>query len=167
MKILAVDRCRVLELEQSCDMRYVTLPELLSLSDIITLHIPESKETHHLIDAAAFSSMKPGAILVNTARGSLIDSAAMLSALQSGKLAYALLDVLEHERNFAENKALIGHPHVVTTPHIAFYADDSMRNMYLDAFQSIDQWQQGAVPEHVIAPPTVVCDLPPVAKLSA
>jgi phosphoglycerate dehydrogenase-like enzyme len=91
----------------------------------------------------------------------------MLSALQSGKLAYALLDVLEHERNFAENKALIGHPHVVSTPHIAFYADDSMHNMYLDAFQSIEQWQKGAVPEHVIVPPTVVCDLPPVAKLSA
>lgn len=167
MKILAVDRCRVLELERSCAMRYVTLPELLSTSDIITLHIPESAQTHHLIDAKAFASMKPGAILVNTARGSLIDSAAMLQALESGKLSYALLDVLEHEQNFSENKALIGHPRVVTTPHIAFYADDSMRNMYLDAFQSIEQWQKGTIPEHVIAPPTVICDLPPVAKLSA
>ncbi|OGJ62942.1 hypothetical protein A3C37_05590 [Candidatus Peribacteria bacterium RIFCSPHIGHO2_02_FULL_53_20] len=166
MKILAVDRCRIVELEKSCDMRYVSLPELLCTSDIITLHIPESKETHHLIDARAFASMKPGAILVNTARGSLIDSSAMLKALESGTLAYALLDVLEHEQNFTENKELIGHPHVVTTPHIAFYADDSMHNMYLDAFQSIEQWQKGAVPEHIIAPPTVVCDLPPVAKLS-
>lgn len=167
MKILAVDRCRILELEESCAMRYVALPELLSQSDIITLHIPESKETRHLIDAKAFASMKVGAILVNTARGSLIDSAAMLKALQSGTLAYALLDVLEHERNFEENKELIGHPRVVTTPHIAFYADDSMRNMYLDAFESIAQWERGETPAHVISKPTVVCDLPAVAKPSA
>src|SRR3989344_7085966 len=150
MKILAVDRCRIVELEKSCDMRYVSLPELLCTSDIITLHIPESKETHHLIDARAFASMKPGAILVNTARGSLIDSSAMLKALESGTLAYALLDVLEHEQNFTENKELICHPHVVTTPHIAFYADDSMRNMYTDAFQSIERWMAGKEPEHVV-----------------
>lgn len=160
MHILATDRCRDLQLEQSCGVRYAPLPELLSGSDIITLHLPETEETHHLIDDAAFASMKSGAILVNTARGALIDSAALLQALQGGKLAYALLDVLEHERNFEENKALIRHPNVVTTPHIAFYADDSMRNMYLDAFQSIEQWKQGRVPDHVIAPRSLVCDLP-------
>ena len=54
-----------------------------------------------------------------------------------------LLDVLEHEQNFEENKELISHPRVVTTPHIAFYADDSMRNMFLDSFQSIDEWLAG------------------------
>jgi lactate dehydrogenase-like 2-hydroxyacid dehydrogenase len=71
---------------------------------------------------------------------------------------------LEHEQNFSENEALIKHPNVVTTPHIAFYADDSMRNMYLDALQSIEQWLAGKVPDHVVNPLNIVCDLPGVKK---
>lgn len=166
MKILVVDQCRDLALEQSCGVHYVTLPELLGQSDIITLHIPENPQTHHIVDERAFDAMKSGTILVNTARGALIDSAAMLQALRSGKLAYALLDVLEHEQNFEENKEIIGHPRVVTTPHIAFYADDAMRNMYLDAFQSIKEWLRGRTPGHVVASQTLVCDRPPISKLS-
>lgn len=162
MKILAVDQCRTLELETRFGVRYVSFGDLLEESDIITLHVPASKETTYMVDAAAFSRMKPGVVLVNTARGELIDSTALLAALRSGKVAYALLDVLEHERNFEENRELIDHPNVVTTPHIAFYADESMRNMYLDCFQSIAQWFRGEVPDHVVRPPTVVCDLPGV-----
>lgn len=162
MKILASDQCRTLELVEKLGVFYVTLDELLSQSDIITLHIPGTKETTHMIDKTAFAKMKEGAILVNTARGSLIDSKALLDALKKGKLAYALLDVLEHEQNFEENKELISYPKVVTTPHVAFYADDSMRNMFVDSFQSIEQWQRGEIPAHIIQPPTVVCDLPPL-----
>lgn len=164
MKILAVDQCRNTEIENVLGVRYVSLPQLLKESDIITLHIPGTTETEHIIDAEAFAMMKPDAVLVNTARGSLIDSHALLHALEKGTLRWALLDVLEHEQNFAENKELVSHPHVVTTPHIAFYADDSMRNMYLDCFRSIDQWLAGAVPDHQVRPVQVVCDLPPVRK---
>jgi len=163
MKILAVDQCRTLEIVDRLDVTYVSLDALLGQSDIITLHVPDTKETTHMINVSAFAQMKNGAVLVNTARGSLIDSHALLAALKSGKLAYALLDVLEHEQNFAENKELISHPHVVSTPHIAFYADDSMKNMYLDSFQSIEQWLAGKEPEHVIHPLSVVCDLPGIA----
>lgn len=162
MIILATDRCRTTELEEKLGVRYVSLEGLLSQSDIITLHIPASKETEHMMNVKTFSCLKKGAILVNTARGSLIDSVALLSALQDGTLAYALLDVMEHEQNFEENKELIGHPRVVTTPHIAFYADDSMRNMYLDCFQSIEQWMQGMEPSHVVRPTIAVCDLPAI-----
>ncbi len=162
MEILAVDQCRTIELVEQMGLQYVSLPELLSRSDVITLHLPDTKETHHLIGKAAFARMKEGVVLVNTARGTLIDSAAMLDALDSGKLGHALLDVLEHEQNFEENKKLIKHPMVVATPHIAFYADDSMRNMYTDAFKSIEEWQAGKTPDHVVAPPTVVCDLLPI-----
>ena len=161
MKILAVDVCRTLELED-WGVRYTDLKGLLLQSDIITLHLPDTKETHHMIDTAAFKAMKDGVILVNTARGGLIDSAALVSALKSGKVAHALLDVLEHEGNFQENKELIGLSNVVTTPHIAFYADDSMRNMYQDAFDSIDQWAAGKEPDHRVQPVRVVCDLPGV-----
>lgn len=162
MKILAADQCRTVELVEKFGVRYVAMDELLAGSDIVTLHLPEMPETHHLINDGAFTRMKQGVILVNTARGGLIDSAAMLKALDSGKLAYALLDVMEHEQNIRENASLIQHPKVVATPHIAFYADDSMRSMYMDSFQSIEQWKRGETPLHIIQPPTVICDLPPI-----
>mgnify|MGYP002725626570 FL=1 len=164
MRILAVDRCRTIELEDLLQVKYTELDQLLAESDIITLHLPAVKETHHMIDADAFSKMKDGVCLVNTARGELIDSDALLDALNSGKVKHALLDVLEHEHNFEENKELIHHPSVVSTPHIAFYAEESMHNMYEDAFTSIDEYIKGEKPEHTVKPPTVVCDLDGVKK---
>lgn len=162
MHILATDVCRTLELEQELGVRYVSLEELLEQSDIMTLHLPAMKETDHVIDAQAFAQMKDGVVLVNTARGSLIDSKALLDALNTGKVAHALLDVLEHEQNFEENKELIDHPNVVVTPHIAFYADDSMHNMYTDTLGNIQQWIDGKTPDHTIHPLNIVCDLPPL-----
>lgn len=164
MEILAVDQCRTLDIVERLGVHYVEFDELISQSDILTLHVPDMKETEHMINKAAFAKMKDGAILVNTARGSLIDSHALLDALNSGKVSYALLDVLEHEQNFEQNERLIKHPRVVTTPHIAFYADDSMRNMFLDSFQSIDEWIAGKEPQHVIHPLNIVCDLPGIKR---
>lgn len=164
MRILAVDRCRVLDLESDLGVTYTDLPTLLEESDIISLHVPAVTETHHMIGHDAFMHMKQGVILVNTARGELIDSSALLDALKSGKVRYALLDVLEHEQNFMENAALLSHPSVVSTPHIAFYAEESMHNMYDDVFHSIDQWKSGQQPDHVVHPPKIVCDLPGVRR---
>lgn len=164
MRILATDRCRTIELEDLLHVKYVDLDQLLAESDIITLHLPAREETHHMIDADAFAKMKDGVCLVNTARGELIDSDALLDALNSGKVKHALLDVLEHEHNFEENKALITHKSVVSTPHIAFYAEESMRNMYEDAFISINEYLRGEKPEHTVQPPTVICDLPGIRK---
>lgn len=165
MQLLGTDQCRVVDLEEKLGLRYVPLEELLSRSDIITLHLPATKDTEHVIDAQAFARMKDGAVLVNTARGNLIDTAALLGAVQSGKVAYALLDVVEHEQNIEEQKELVAHPNVIMTPHIAFYADDSMRTMYMDCFQSIEQWLADTEPEHVVRPLAVICDLPPVKHL--
>ena len=159
MKIVANDVCRNTDLEQLLGVRYVSLPTLFAESDILTLHLPDVPETHHLINADAFARMKDGVILVNTARGGLIDSPALLQALRTGKVKHALLDVLEHEENFAENKELVTYPGVVTTPHIAFYADDSMRNMYLDCFDSIAQWVEGRTPDHIVRAQPIVCDV--------
>ncbi len=164
MKILAVDQCRTLELVDLLGVQYVSFDELLHQSDIITLHIPHTKETEHMVDAHAIAKMKDGVILINTARGEIIDSAALLAALRSGKVAHALLDVLEHEKDFEWNKDLISHPRVVTTPHIAFYADDSMKSMYIDSFQSIEQWQHGGVPLHIVQSSTIICDVPPIRR---
>lgn len=162
MRIVATDRCRTIELEDLLHVQYVPLEELYTQSDIITLHLPATEKTHHMVNADALSQMKEGVILVNTARGELIDSEALLKALESGQVAHALLDVLEHEHNFEENKALIEHENVVVTPHIAFYAEESMQNMYEDCFASIKQFLAGDTPEHVVKPPTVVCDLPSI-----
>ncbi len=162
MKILATDQCRTLDIIEKFGVRYVSMDELLRESDIVTLHIPETSDTKHMINATTLATMKPTAVLVNTARGGLIDSAALLAALNNGKLSYALLDVLEHETNFEGNKELVAHPRVVATPHIAFYADDSMKNMYADSFQAIREFIAGKKPEHIVQPVKVVCDLPSV-----
>jgi D-lactate dehydrogenase len=164
MKIIACDQCRTVDLEKDFGVEYVQFEELLRNSDILTLHVPATKETEHLFNSEAFAKMKNGVVLVNTARGSLIDSKALLASLKNKKIAYALLDVLEHEQNFIENEELISHPNVVTTPHIAFYADDSMRAMYEDSIASIEQWIAGKEPEHTIRHPNIICDLVPIKK---
>lgn len=161
MRILAYDECRNTDLEHLLRVQYVPLDDLYAQSDIITLHVPGTPQTEHMVNASAFAKMKKGVVLVNTARGSLIDSKALKTALDDGTVQYALLDVLEHEQNFAENKSLVTHPRVVTTPHTAFYADDSMHNMFEDCFVSIEQWLDKKIPEHVVRPQPVVCDVPP------
>lgn len=160
MKVLAFDQCRNLELVDLFNVRYIPIGELLSESDIITLHLPATKDTHHMIDGKAIATMKNGVVLINTARGELIDTAALVLGLKKGKFSHVLLDVLEHEKNFKGNEELIKFPNVVTTPHIAFYADESMQRMYEDCFDSIDQFLQGKTPEHVVGPEREVCDLP-------
>lgn len=164
IKVLAFDQCRNLELIDLFNVQYVPIGELLSESDIITLHLPATKDTHHMIDQGAIARMKDGVVLVNTARGELIDTAALVAGIKKGKFSHVLLDVLEHEKNFGENEELIKFPNVVTTPHIAFYADESMQRMYEDCFDSIDQFLQGKTPEHVVEPERVVCDLPGLKK---
>ena len=164
MKILAVDVCRVLELESHFGVQYTDLPTLLSQSDIITLHVPALPDTVHMINDQSIALMKKGVIVVNTARGELIDSTALLKALKSGQVAKALLDVLEHEKDFTLNRELIEHEHVIVTPHIAFYADDSMQRMYHDAFQSIQEWRRGAPLQHKVSPQKIVCGLPGVKR---
>lgn len=100
----------------------VDLPTLLARADYVSLHLPLTPGTTHLIDAAALSRMKPTAILVNTARGGLIDDAALLEALQQGRLGGAGLDVFESEADPSRrdvSEALLRCPNVVATPHAA------------------------------------------------
>lgn len=132
--------------EQSC--AYVTLDELLAQSDIITLHAPYLKETHHLIDTPQFARMKNGAILINTARGELVNTTALIAALRDGSLWGAGLDVLEGERSLhsellPENRILIGMPNVIITPHIAFETAEAFEEIERATAQTIGNFIAG------------------------
>ena len=107
------------------------LPELLAGSDIVSLHLPLTPQTAHLIDRTALSRMKPTALLVNTSRGGVIDETALTEALAGGRLAAAGLDVFATEPVPADNP-LLRLDNVVVTPHVVWYTRDTMRR-YLNA----------------------------------
>lgn len=132
--------CRVLAYDRNpkTTANYVRLDDLLQRSDIVTLHAPLGAETKHLLNHQRLEQMKPGAIIVNTGRGSLIDTESLLSALESGKLGGAALDVLEGEegifytdrRNKPIDNPLFRRlrqlPNVLITPHTAYYTEHSL-----------------------------------------
>jgi phosphoglycerate dehydrogenase-like enzyme len=111
--------------------RWRNLPELLSTSDIVSLHLPLTDATRGLLDQSALASMKPGSVIVNTARGPIIDETALLEALGTGQIAAAGLDVFEVEP-IPPGHPLLDLENVVLTPHVAWYTVDTMRR-YLQA----------------------------------
>lgn len=133
-RVLAHDRCR------RAAAQYVDLDVLLRQSDMVTLHTPLNADTHHLLNARRMEQMKNGAVIVNTGRGPLLDTEALLLALETGRLGGAALDVLEGEegvfysdrrRTPIENQALLRLqelPNVLITPHTAYYTDHALRD---------------------------------------
>jgi glyoxylate reductase len=123
-----------------------SLEELLSTSDIITIHAPLSRETHHLIDAAALAKMKRGAYLINTSRGALVDESALCDALESGHLRGAGLDVYEHEPEV--NPRLLAMKNVVILPHIGSATEEARSAMARIAATNVLRYLQGQAPLH-------------------
>jgi len=117
-------------------VRLVELEELLATSDLVCVTTRLDPSTRHLLDAAALARMKPGAYLVNTSRGGVIDQAALVEALRSGHLGGAALDVLEREP-IAPDDPLLSLPNVVLTPHAAFYSRESLVEMKRRAAEAI------------------------------
>ena len=117
------------------------LAELLETSDYLSLHVPLTAATRHLIGRAELARVKPGAVLVNTGRGELVDEAALLAALEAGRLAGAGLDVYEHEPVTADNP-LLRRADVVVTPHSAAFSDEALaevrRRALADALRALD-----------------------------
>jgi D-lactate dehydrogenase len=132
-------------LAEVINFKYIDLDELLKVSDIVTLHLPYNKYTHHLIDSSRIKLMKKGAVLINTARGGIVDTDALLKALRSGKLGGAGLDVIEGEelikeehellhstknpellRTIIRDREILHMDNVVFTPHNAFNSEEAL-----------------------------------------
>ncbi len=145
MRVIAYDAFKVAGID------YVEWSELWRQSDVVSLHLPLTSETMGVVNAQALAGAKPGVVIVNTARGGLIDPAALVAALDRGQVAQALLDVLPDEHDLSSARLLIAHPKVVVTPHIAFYTDASVHELYAKTIDSIRQWQSGERPTLAIA----------------
>ena len=141
------------ETEKTLDATYVPLAELLAQSDIVSLHAPLTPETTKMIDAAAISKMKDGAILINTARGELVDEKALYDALASGKLRGAGLDAFDPEPPAADNP-LLTLEYVVTTPHAGGGVFDNVENVARHSLGNIVKFLRGEplAPADVVVP---------------
>jgi D-specific alpha-keto acid dehydrogenase len=155
--------CRILAYDNSAKaaVKYLPLGELLERSDIVTLHTPLNADTYHLLDRTRIEQMKHGALIINTGRGSLLDTEALVTALERGKLGGATLDVLEGEEGIfyadcrnkpIESKLLLRLqklPNVIISPHTAYYTDhalsDTVENTVLNClnFASRSQHAHG------------------------
>ena len=128
--------------EAENNMAFVGMDELLRNSDIVTIHCALTPETKNLINTETLRAMKDGAILINTARGEIVDPAAVADALRDGKVSYAALDVHAQEP-IPEDYPLKDIENVILTPHIAGVTADSFRAMMHDAFRNIDCFDKG------------------------
>src|SRR3989338_8417700 len=146
MKVLGFDVNRNDELARTLNFTYATLSELFAASDIVTLHVPYNAHTHHLINKENINTFKKGTYIINTSRGAVVETDALVEALQSGTIAGAALDVLEEEGELndeavlltaphpnegaikvaLENHYLIEHPRVIVTPRLAFNTTEAV-----------------------------------------
>lgn len=124
-------------------IEFVSLDELLSRSDIVSLHCPLNDSTRGLINADSIAKMKPGAILINAARGPVVDSQALADALNAGKLGGAGIDVFEIEPPLALDHPLLHSKNTIVTPHVAFATAESMKARCEIVFNSLQQWMNG------------------------
>ncbi|HVE42575.1 MAG TPA: D-glycerate dehydrogenase [Planctomycetota bacterium] len=148
MQVLYTSRERKLLFEHTTLARRVDFKTLLRESDFLSVHVSLSKETRHLIGAKELAMMKPGAILINTARGPIVDEAALVKALKSGKLASAGLDVFEHEPKL--HPGLLKLENVAILPHIGSATDSARRRMVETALRNCMSALKGEMPPNAI-----------------
>lgn len=160
MKILVYNRSQQEELREKYQFNYVDLKTLLSESNIVSLHTPYTKETHHLINKENINSFKRGSFLINTARGGLIDTEAIILGLENGILEGVGLDVLEEEKELVDeievltsvykkdvdlktivlNHVLVNHPRVIITPHNAFNTKEALERITKTAISNVKSY---------------------------
>ncbi|MGA2910542.1 MAG: D-glycerate dehydrogenase [Candidatus Microgenomates bacterium] len=134
--------------EAELGVKFVSLDELLKESDFVTLHVPLTDETRHMINKETLAKMKTGAFLVNTARGPVVDERDLVDAIRSGHLGGAALDVFDNEPNIAPE--LIEAPNVITTPHIASATWEARNKMGEQAVAAIINTLSGTKPQNMV-----------------
>ena len=125
------------------DVTYVSLEELLETSDIVSLHCPQTPETIGMINRERLALMRPNAILINAARGPIVDSQALADALNNGQLAGAGIDVFENEPPLDPGHPLLHSKNTLVTPHVAFASEESMDLRAQIVFDNIQAWMTG------------------------
>jgi D-lactate dehydrogenase len=167
MKVLTMDRHPDNDLAKDLGFQYTDFKTLLKKSDILTLHIPYTRENFHMINKKTLSLMKRGSIIINTARGKLIDTEALIEAIESKHIAGAGLDVIEGEKMIKEEKQLVYEPekikdllqlsedhdllskdNVIYTPHIAFYSQEALVRIIEETAKNIQDFIKGVKISH-------------------
>lgn len=148
MKVSYYDHSRKYETEAEMNLEFLDFDKLLVLSDVITIHLPLTPETYHLFGHKEFARMKPSAIIVNIARGAVVDERALIDALKTGQIGGAGLDVFEYEPQVP--KELLGFKNVVLTPHLGSATLETRIEMAAMASQSIIDYSEGKVPQNVV-----------------
>lgn len=169
MHVLATDARPNTFLSEVLHFQYVPLEEVLAHADIITLHVPYSEQTHHLINQSTIKKIKPGALLINTARGGIVENQALITALDESILSGAGLDVLEGEEAIKEEnqclhsecptdpateeqgKNLLARDNVVYTPHIGFYSKEAVERILDTTIENIEAFASGRKNNEVTA----------------
>ena len=130
-------------------VRFVSLDTLLETCDIVSLHTPLSEQTRGLIGKEQLAKMKKNAVLINTARGPVVDSQALADALSQGRIAGAGIDVFESEPPIAADHPLLGAPNLLATPHVAFATQEALVKRAHIAFENIAAYLKGT-PQNLI-----------------
>ena len=130
-------------------VHFVSLDELLVEADILSLHIPLTEATRSMIGAAELSKMKKTAILINTARGPVVDSKALKDALAEGRISGAAIDVFDKEPPLDDSEVLLDAPNTILAPHIGFATQEALEKRAEIAFQNVAQWLKGA-PQNIM-----------------
>lgn len=149
LKVLGYDPYIDKSLARKYGIALVSLPELLKQSDFVSVHTPLNKETRHLIGEKEFKQMKPTAYFVNTARGAIVDEAALIKALQKGWIAGAGLDVFEKEP-VAPDNPLLKMDNVMTIPHTASFSDVALELQAVNPAQEVVRVLSGRCPRNVV-----------------
>ena len=150
MKVIACDPFVPEDVFRKAGVERVELAQLMATSDYISIHTPLTPETRHLFNRETFGRMKRGAYVVNTARGPIIDEAALAEALDSGQIAGAALDVMAQEP--PPPSPLFGRDNVIITPHTSFYSEESLIELQMKAAQEVVSVLSGNAPRNPVNP---------------
>jgi D-3-phosphoglycerate dehydrogenase len=150
LKVLTYDPYVNMEAANVAGVESVSFDDLLARSDFISVHAPLQPATRGLMNAKTFAKMKKGAFLINTARGPLVDEAALAAALDSGRLGGAALDVVTHEP-LAKDSALLGRDNVILTPHTGFYSVEALEELQTKCASDVARVLSGEKPVYPIS----------------